>query len=300
METANAGLSSQQAPLTPNQQAPKAAPSADPAQQSQILPETPAPKVDQDKDLEWVTRFNTLSKKEKALLNQKKSLEEQRKQISEFNELKRLARENPSDLLEKLGVTYDDITNYYLNDGKVTEDQKYKILESKLEALNKEREDEKKAIEEQREAELINSFKQKIKETAKTDEKYELVNAYGEDGVDLVYQIADQWHAKTGEIDMARAMSLAEDYIETDLVNKIKSSKKLRELVFGTQNPQEVNKAEAPEDIGHREPNPISTLTHKATTSSIAPDKPRMLSDDESKRRSAEMIAQSWAQKAAQ
>jgi hypothetical protein len=101
-----------------------------------------APKVP-DHELEWTKRFNTLSKKEKMLLDQKRQIDEQRKSIAEFNELKKLAQENPTELFSKLGITYDDVTNFYLNDGKVTDAQKLKAFEAKINSIEEERKAER-------------------------------------------------------------------------------------------------------------------------------------------------------------
>lgn len=262
-----------------------------PAPEQQQPQEAPKPK-EVDHELEWAKRFNALSKKEKMMLDQRRHLEEQRKEIAAFHELKKLAQENPTELFSKLGISYDDVTNYYLNDGKATPEQKLKAYEARLAALETERLTEKQQAERAKEEAVISNFKSNIKSAVSSGDKYELTNAQGEEGIDLVFEVVDQLHQETGKIELERALELVEAHLEKNYETVIKSAQKLKKFF-----PSEEAKADIVTGAKSESASKplVNTLTHQATTTSAAPTQKRMLTDEESKAQMAELLRQAWS-----
>lgn len=84
-------------PVTPEQTANTNAPD-----------ETPAV---EEKPNEWDARFSKLSKRESKLINWEKKLKDSQQNLTEYNQIKELAKSNPSAVLEQLGISWDDLVS---------------------------------------------------------------------------------------------------------------------------------------------------------------------------------------------
>lgn len=247
---------------------------------TEAAPKAEAPQVPQEPKDEYISpRFAMLAKEEKRLQEERKRLAEERKNPDfqdylEFKKLKAQAKADPLTALEKLGLSYDEITEYVIS-GKHTKDPSVRALEEKLEKLEKEarekEENAKKALEEAQ----LNNFKESIK--AKCLEKaddYELVNIWG--AHNLVYSVIQEHYDKTEEVlPIEEAAKKVEAYLEKES-EKYQGSKKLRKL-FGAPDPTAAVKKEA--DTFHeaeseptRPASMSTTLSNSASSGSTSTD----------------------------
>ena len=72
--------------------------------------ETTEPITD-EKPNEWDARFSKLSKRESKLTQWEKRLKESQQDLTEYNQVKELAKSNPSAVLEQLGISWDDLVS---------------------------------------------------------------------------------------------------------------------------------------------------------------------------------------------
>lgn len=197
-------------------------------------------KVEEKKDEYISPRFAMLAKEEKRLQEERKRLAEERKnpdfqEFLEFKKLKAGAKQDPLSLLEKFGVTYDELTDYVIS-GKHTKDPSVRALEEKLEKMEREarerEESSKKALEESQ----LNQFKEQIKaKCLESADEFELVNVW--QAHNLVYSVIQEHYDKTEEVlPITEAAKKVEAYLEKES-EKYQGSKKLRKL-FGAPDVQ--------------------------------------------------------------
>lgn len=214
-------------------------------------------------------RLAFLAKEEKRLQEERKKFSEERnnpefKEFLEFKKMKENKKDDPLGVLEKLGMTYDELTDYVIS-GKHTKDPSVRALEEKLAKLeNEAKEKESKAKKDLEEAQL-NQFKSQIKEEClKNADEFELVNVWG--AHNLVYNVIQEHYDKTQEIlPTNEAAKKVEAYLEEES-KKYSSSKKLKRL-FGV--PDQAAKAE--DDKQADSPARMSTtLSNSATAGSTS------------------------------
>jgi len=269
--------------------APSAPASADaPASQSQA-PEAPQAKPESDPG-EWAQRFATLQRQQRKLVQEqqafKRQQDEYQAKIQAYNayeEAKKNARTNPHALLESLGLTYKDLTDYYLNDTKPTTEQELRLLKEQIDADRKAREDEKTAQEAARHEAVIDGFKAQIQSHVREkSDSYELIGVTP-GGDDLVLQVIEEHWNQSGELlDLDVACQHVEDYL-TEQAKPILSLRKFAPPP----------KVEQPDDkAAQRQQEPVApsfTLTNQGTAAP-ATTRSSYLSDEESKRQAAALI----------
>lgn len=161
-------------------------------------------------------RFAELSKKEQRILQKKREMEESFKAreealksrehlIKEYEEVKKLAKTNPGEAIEKIGTDYQAVTDHYLNHGKLTPELVARDVESKIQELERKLQEQAKTFE-TREKERIaeenrktlENFSATIVETVKaSSDKYPSVAAF--DGAPVIYEmIQKRWHDTGG------------------------------------------------------------------------------------------------------
>lgn len=206
-----------------------------------IAPEVPSAATAKPDDM--TAKFAALAKKERiarlaqhnakqkeaTLLAREKALEE-RERLWE-NEF----RQTPLEALKKRNLTYQDLTNAALNDGKFQPETEIKSVKEEIERLrqetlereNKATEAQKKA-QEQAESEAIEAFKGKINgHIEQGGEKFELTKLY--DATELVFQTVEEHFARTQKIlSVDEACGLVETYLESELERTSKASKKFQ------------------------------------------------------------------------
>lgn len=246
----------QNAPLNQTQ-APQA---KDPSAQAtpQAAPPVDAPK----KEDPFSPRFAALSRQEKAFREQQASFKAQREaqerewapkleQARKVEELKTKAKTDRTaamQLLQEIGMTYDDLTKLHLNGGKPTAEMIAEQARAEVEAIRREqaeRESKSKTEAEARNQDHIKksvqAFKGQIGEfLAASPDDFELTLNYqdphtGTTGADLVYDLIDAHYDQTEKSEgtgrvmaHADAAKLVEDYLEKDYEEKVLSRKKIQ------------------------------------------------------------------------
>lgn len=246
--------------------------------QVDAAPETP-------KVSDGANRFSFLAKKEAALVRQRQELKAQIDALnSQRSELDKLRQEidsvksrrssyksNPMSALEDAGLSYKELTDYILNNEKITPEQKLAALEekfeSKIQAMERQREEERKLAEQRAEQEraareqaTIAEFKSEIGSfVSKHKETYELTHLY--DSSDLVYDTVEAYYDQSGKVlSIPEACDLVEKYLEKQ-VEKSLQTKKLASRLTQQDTP--------PTDAAQKsEPTPRRSLNNQTYTSS--------------------------------
>lgn len=226
-------------------------------------------------------RFAELSKKEQRILDKKMKMEKELKAredalkaresvIEEYEEVKKLAKTNPSEAIKKIGTDYKSLTDHILNGEKLTPelvaqdvDAKIKQLEEKLAAQEtsfKEREAQRAAEENRK---ILESFSANIVETVKAKaDTYPAVAAF--DGAPVIYEmIQKRWHDTEGKHLMT--IEEAADILEKDLdsvISKVMQSPKYAARFSSSKK---------------EEPKPTSLNKPKTITNELTSTAPSML-----------------------
>lgn len=178
----------------------------------------------------FASKFAALSRKEKALLEREKSIKEQSSKFEKFGSLLETAKENPLALLEEAGLTFDDLANYVLSQGK-EKDPASEVMK-RLEALESQRaEDQKRA--EQKELDRQKAYVEKAITEYRKDldgyiaanpDDYELILA--NNAQDDVWEVVEEYFYETGEIlAPEQAAKQVEDYLVAEAEKLLKSKK---------------------------------------------------------------------------
>ncbi len=254
-----------------------------------------APQVEEPKkeDHDLSPRFAALAKRERQILAKQQELarmkseaEAAHKEALEYKKIRENAKLNPMAYLESVGLSIQEVSEFILNDRKLTPEQRVDLLEKKLQ---QDAEAQTRAAQEAAEREtqaVIDQHKKSVAQFVTSDpDTYELINKHGEDGTDLVFQVIyDHFVENGGRLppmpiqDAARAV---EDHLERLYKESILTSKKFQ--------PKEQPAALEAKEPGPATPSQPKTLTHQALTSAPPPTS-GYLSDDESKRRAAALL----------
>jgi hypothetical protein len=184
-------------------------------------------------------RFAMLARKEQDLLRKQQAVKQQQavlarqaEEIRQFESLRKQATLNPLDALKSLGLTYEQITEYVLNDNKPTPNAEVQALRSEIEEykIQARREQEEilkqqRAMQEQEQQAIINNFREEVTDyVSQHSDTYELTNLYG--GANLVYGLIEEHFTQTGKImELPEAAKLVEEHYE-DLARKAQQAKK--------------------------------------------------------------------------
>lgn len=274
--------------------------------------ETAEPKVEQApkievpaKDEKFASKFAALSRKEKEIKAREKAIEARKAELeSSFTAKEQEVRSkyidpeafraDPLGSLEKLGMSFKDIAEMVLNDGKPTSDQKLtqteKTLRAELEALKAQLQADKDAQAKQAEEaakadfeQRLEGFKQGLVDFVNADpEAYELINA--QEQHDLVFDVIQEHYNKTadenGENGVVLSYKAAADATENYL---LENAKKL------------VQRPKIQKLLPAQQPAPKAAETGAKTLSNAhavqaSQTTEKRLSDEESKRKAAMLL----------
>lgn len=258
-------------------------PSAPALETTEVATESKAPAEPAPKLTDLSHQFATLSRKEKKIIDREKSLKEWEEKLSQRAKDYELIDKDPYEYLQKKDPNaYTKWTERILNDGKPGINESLSDLEKRVEEKWASRVDglEKKVqeYEEQYQKAQLDHFVGGIKTTAK-GEKYELIQAQGEDGIGAVYHYIMGHLEKHGKL-----LSYEEgcDAIEEALYEQAKQIQKLKKLQPAQPEPS----TRIPE--GQKDSRP-TTLTN-TLTSQAAPREKRTLTREESIAEAARLI----------
>lgn len=263
-------------------------------------PQEPAaeePKVDAVADESFAQKLALIARRDRELRTRETRLKEQMAQLDQLKDPKYLEyleakkSKNPIKTWEALGYTFEEATQFVLNDQKPTTEKVIADLQAEIKALREEKETEKASAQEREGATIIQRAKHDLKAYIDdAGDTYELIrenNAYGE-----VWDVIEGYYEQHGKIlPHEEACQHVEKYFE-DYVTKMKGLKK-----FAAKPP------EANADNGSSDQKIIEspkTLTNKLNSTQSPSEAPKeYLSDDESKARSAEFLRQELAKRKA-
>lgn len=229
--------------------------------------EAPAPTPEPEKPRELnSTRFAALARKEQevfrkqqAIRQQQAELARQAEEIRAFNSARQQALQNPLEALKSLGLTYEQITDYVLNDNKPTPSLEVESVRQEIEAFKRQQQEERqrlleeqRALQTQQQQEIINSFRDEVNEyVAQHADTYELTSLYG--GANLVFQVIEEHYSQQLNdgvgapkvMSIAEAAKLVEEHYE-DLARKAQATKKFAATQQKVASPQTSQTAQAP------------------------------------------------------
>jgi DNA-binding transcriptional MerR regulator len=134
--------------------------------------------------------------------------------------------------LKQLGLTYEQITEFVLNDNRPTPNAEVMSVRQELEEFKRsQREEQQKLLEEQREMQtqeqqaIIETFREEVGEyVSQHTETYELTNLYG--GANLVSDVIEEHFKQSGKLlTIPEAAKLVEEHYE-ELARKAQQTKK--------------------------------------------------------------------------
>lgn len=220
-----------------------------PPQEPLDTPLEAKPEAKEHKKEDAAKKFAIISRKEKELRLKELALKEKEAALAKYKDLDKEVSSNPLKLLEKTGLTLDQLLEAAAKDGEApTADDKITAIEKRIEAYLQSVEEEKqtrlKADEESKkqqelkaQQEVIDSFKKNIENElkAKADE-FELI--IGEGAFDLVFEVINEHFEKTGDMMQTEvAASKVENYLE-EQASKYLKYKKLSGKLSLEQTPQ--------------------------------------------------------------
>lgn len=260
--------------------------------------ETPVPMqevpVPEDK---FGPKFAALSKKEKEIKRLQMEIKQKEQMLSEkektyktWEEKKSKARENPLDYLNDANLTYDDLTQYYLNGKKPTAETKVGVLETKIDQLEKKLQEKLQEEENLKKQTKVTEYKGSIKTFIKSNAgKFEALSEIDE-GADVVYNLIDQHYQETeNELEFEEACEKAEAYLEewgTEQLSKMLKIKKFKakiKTLLGSE--EEPPKAEVKPTSNEKKP----TLTNELSQN-LPSRSEKAMSDRERLKKAAELI----------
>lgn len=243
-------------------------------EQKSTSTESKEPKIDEDTSPQDSVRIAALIRKEKQLLKRARELAAREAKISEvqsqykpWQEAADLAKQNKLEAIRKLGISYDDLTQQVLNNGNlppevIAQQKASEIVKLELESYRQEQ--QKLQMENQRlqYQQALKNIDAEVQAFVNSSDKYPLVKnaeAYN----DVTRFIESEFH-KTGKVlTIAEATDKWHSEIKEGFVELAKSLpiEELRSLLASFEPP-----APPPEVPNPPKSQPITTLTHKATT----------------------------------
>lgn len=255
-------------------------------------------------------KFAALSRKEKAIKDREAEVEaklaEFQRQQEEYKQslntetkekevpLDWKLKTDPIGTLKEMGYDLNDITELYLNEGKLTPEQELRLLkeqisnkdkqynskiEEEIQALREEYAKDKEAQAEQEYEQVVQGFMSDITDTMNSSEDYELCRA--EDASDLVFEVIQQHHENTGEVlDVKDALEYTENFLLEQYKERLSGAKKLKSI-FGEQSPQ------TPQELLERK---SQTTLSNTLASQVPTREKRPLTEDDYKKQAAAAI----------
>lgn len=256
-------------------------------------------------------RFAQLAREQKKLRQEREEmkrvqqeLDSRKGTVSSFDDLQKLARENPYEVMQKLGLDYEALSKQVLQDGEKDPQQETlsEIQSLKAELASIKKAEEQKSLEvqkskqEQARVEWIDEIKTFVDNNS-DEGRYEIINAVGQEAYELIAEIQTAHYQDTQEVmPYDEAALMVENHLEEQFsaeaekylkANKVKSK---LESIFAPAKTEPVA-GQAQEEAQASEKTPSKTLTN--TQVQRAPgDKPKKLS----KQQSIDLLASKYGQ----
>lgn len=244
-----------------------------PVEAAPVAPEKPKERSS-DKFAALARKEAEVFRKAQAVRQQQAALARQAEEIKAFQQAKQSALLNPLDALKQLGLTYEQITEYVLNDNKPTPNAEVQAVRQEIEEFKRSQREEQQRLLEQQKAiataeqqQIVEQFREEVNEyVSQHSETYELTALYN--GANLVSDVIEEHFKQSGKLlSIPEAAKLVEEHYE-DLARKTLATKKFAATQQKAASPQEVQQTPAPR-MG-------PTLTNNLTATVAAnPQRPR-------------------------
>lgn len=257
-------------------------PEQDLQQPQESQPQTPQEQEQDPRQERVSSRFAALTRKERELQKQQQEIKQMMNDPVFQNFRTAREKKDAKAALEALGMSFDDLAQYTLNDNQLTPEQRIKQLEERIENERKEREELDKQKEMQQNEAVIQNFKQDIAATIDNDpDSYELVKL--NEAQEAVYNLIEQNYQNSGELlSIEDAAAQVEEFLQTRLSKIMENSKKLK----GAK--PEGDSQDTP-SLAKKTSEPTLTNNNYVAQPDSSED---YLDDNESKRRAAQMLQQ--------
>ena len=187
---------------------------------------------------DFAAKFAALNRRERKIQEQLNELKSSKSEVERVNSLRDKVKENPLTLLEEYGVTIEQLLTHSLGDDAppLGEVDKLDLLRKEIESIKAEAAERLKAEQQAKEAEeqsrieeAILSHRFKIQEeVSKNLDKYELINLNGDSGLDLVWEVTEQYFTQHNKVlTPTEAADKVESYLEVE-AKKLLGVKKLK------------------------------------------------------------------------
>lgn len=265
---------------------------------TEVSPEAPVtPEVKPQED-EFSDKFIKLTRQKRALEQQaaeikaeRARIDAERKELEEFRSKKARIKENPREVLETMGVSFDDLAHMILTEGREpTPDDKLSALEARLKAFEEAKEKEKQDALEAERQKTASVFRQNLEKFIESSD-YELVKTY--DAADTVVATMQAYYEETEKaqgkgviLSYEDACKMVEEDLEQALEKALQTNK--AKSKFGSITPKSSSPAEV---IQPRAVTPSQTLTNsmKAVSEPATPST-RRPSNEELRQAAAALI----------
>ena len=180
-------------------------------------------------------RFAQLAREQKKLRQERdemkriqQELDARKGTVSSFDDLQRLARENPYEVMQKLGLDYEALSHQVLQDGEITPEQKMagemKRLRDEIDAMKAERAEAEKQQEMSRYKDTYARFVDEIQSFVDNTNEYDFIKA--NNGYHVVAEVMQEHYNSTKEVlQYNEAAKLVEDYYEAEAEKYLKVPK---------------------------------------------------------------------------
>lgn len=297
--SATAAPATTEAPSVASSEAPASAPQATPSTQEAKAPEETSPPPHEDPKL--AARFAALARKEKAIRERESKLASDAKAYKEWQETQALAKSNPIEFLQRSGLSYDEITNYLMNEGLPPSiDKKVESIEEKIRKYEEAQVAARQEAQRQQIDAQLNAFKKTIHEHIDTHaDRYELIKAEGVQ--DEVYQLIEQHFAHTKEVmPIEKAAQAVEDFLFEE-AKKLAKVNKLKSLIAPETSVKDTKEKPVGDNVAgatgtkdttpDRTTVPVMTLTNSATSAAVPRTvQSQRLSREEALKQATEML----------
>ena len=222
---------------------------------------TEEPKEDQGDSDQFSSKFAALSRKEKEIRARERNIEDKiaqfeakmaeleaakqpKEEVKEELPLDYRLKRDPIGTLEELGLTYEQLTNIVLNDGKLPDETKINLLKEDIEKDYKSRFEEleskllekERAEEEKKYTEVIDNFKEDIQSQINSSEEYDLIKH--QEAYDLVYDLIEEYYQENNKIlEVKEAAEQVEAYLEQEVKFLMENSSKVASWTSKTEEP---------------------------------------------------------------
>jgi len=192
-----------------------------------------------------------------SFLAEKKELEAQREELARYRAWKEQMQLDPKGVLDQAGVSYDKLTNQYLN----ADPQSQEIMDLKRELMTIRQEQEQARLQYQKsQAESYEQAKKQIRTEVSLlvdgDENFEAIQKQGDIAIDAVVELIEKTYNEDGYImPIDQATREVEDY----LVSEAMEFMKLKKIQSKLNPPKE--KLKAPEESEAKEKTQTSQKT---------------------------------------